>query len=85
MAAGGILVPPTSSPLVCSTGGMKTSTKNLVIGIIVLILAIVVASWIVNIALSFLAVAIKFLLIAVVALVLIGVGWVWWARVRARD
>ncbi|AWB85994.1 hypothetical protein [Mycetocola zhujimingii] len=61
---------------------MKTSTKNLLIGIVVVILAVVVASWIVNIALAFLAAAIKFALIALVAVVLLIVVGVWWARTR---
>ena len=64
---------------------MKTSTKNLLIGIVVVILALVVASWIVNVALAFLAAAIKFVLIAAVALVLLAVGGLWWARVRGRE
>ncbi|MCP2031906.1 uncharacterized protein YacL [Okibacterium sp. HSC-33S16] len=61
---------------------MKTSTKNLLIGIVVVILAVVVASWIVNIALTFLAVAIKFALVALVAVVLLVVVGIWWARTR---
>ena len=61
---------------------MKTSTKNLLIGIIVVILAVVVASWIVNFALSFIAVAFKFALVALVAIVLLIVVGIWWARSR---
>jgi hypothetical protein len=64
---------------------MRTSTKTLVVGIVVVILALVVATWIVNVALAFLAAAIKFGLIAVVALVLIVVVGVWWSRVRGRE
>lgn len=64
---------------------MKSSTKTLLIGIVVVILAVIVASWIVNIALAFLAAAIKFVLIAGVAVVLIAVAWVWWSRARADD
>ena len=64
---------------------MKTSTKNLLIGIVVVILALIVASWIVNVALAFLAATIKFVLIAAVALVLLAVGGLWWARVRGRE
>ena len=64
---------------------MKTSTKTLVVGIVVVILALVVATWIVNVALAFLAAAIKFVLIAAVALVLIAVVGVWWSRVRGRE
>ncbi|MET0480091.1 MAG: hypothetical protein ABWZ69_01915 [Mycetocola sp.] len=64
---------------------MKTSTKNLLIGVVVVILAILVASLIVNFALAVLAAAFKFALIAVVALVLLAVGWIWWARIRSRD
>jgi uncharacterized protein YacL len=69
----------------CSTGPMKTSTKNLLFGILALVVAVIVASVIVNVALTFLAAAIKFALIALVALLLLGVGWVSWARVRSRD
>jgi uncharacterized protein YacL len=69
----------------CSTGPMKTSTKNLLFGILALVVAVIVASVIVNVALTFLAAAIKFALIALVALLLLGVGWVWWARIRSRD
>ena len=61
---------------------MKTSTKNLLIGVIVVILAVVVASFIVNIALTFLAAAFKFTLIALVAVVLLVVVGIWWARTR---
>ncbi len=61
---------------------MKTSTKNLLIGIVVVILAVVVASWIVNFALSFIAVAFKFALVALVAIVLLIVVGIWWARSR---
>jgi hypothetical protein len=68
--------------LVCSTGDMKTARKNLLVGILVLVIAMVIAWAIVNIALAFLAAAIKFVLIAAVALVLLAVGWAWWARVR---
>lgn len=64
---------------------MKSSTKTLLIGIVVVILAVIVASWIVNIALAFLAAAIKFVLIAGVALVLVVVAWVWWSRARADE
>jgi uncharacterized protein YacL len=68
--------------LLWSTGCMKTSTKNLLIGIVVVVLAVVVASWIVNIALTFLAVAFKFALVALVAVVLLVFVGIWWARTR---
>ncbi|MFU8945853.1 hypothetical protein ACLRGF_03880 [Mycetocola zhadangensis] len=61
---------------------MKTSTKNLLLGIVVVVLAVVVASWIVNIALTFLAVAFKFALVALVAVVLLVFVGIWWARSR---
>ena len=64
---------------------MKSSTKTLIIGIVVVILAVIVASWIVNIALAFLGAVIKFVLIAGVALVLIVAAWAWWSRSRAND
>jgi hypothetical protein len=64
---------------------MKTSTKNLLLGILAVVIAVFVASWIVNLALAFLAAAIKFVLIAGVAIVLLAIGWVWWARSRSRD
>jgi uncharacterized protein YacL len=64
---------------------MKTSTKNIIFGVLALVIAVMIASVLVNVALTFLAAALKFALIAVVALVLLGVGWVWWARIRSRN
>jgi uncharacterized integral membrane protein len=64
---------------------MKTSTKNLIVGILLVLVAVFLASVIVNVALTFLAAAFKLVLIAGVALVLVAVGWVWWARIRSRD
>lgn len=64
---------------------MKSSTKTLIIGIVVVVLAVIVASWIVNIALAFLGALIKFVLIAGVAVVLIVAAWAWWSRSRAND
>ncbi|MET0933544.1 MAG: hypothetical protein ABWX56_07515 [Mycetocola sp.] len=64
---------------------MKTSTKNLLFGVLAVVVALVIASVIVNLALSFLAVVIKFVLIAGVALALLAVAWVWWAANRSRD
>ncbi|SFN75081.1 hypothetical protein [Mycetocola miduiensis] len=61
---------------------MKTSTKNLLIGIVVVIVAVFLASVIVNVALAFLAAAFKLALIAFVALVLIAIGWAWLKRTR---
>lgn len=64
---------------------MKTSTKSLLIGIGVVVLAVIVASWVVNIALAALAAIIKVALIVGVAVVLLVVAWIWWARARAND
>lgn len=63
---------------------MKTSTKNLLFGVLAVVVALVIASVIVNVALSFLAAVIKLVLIAGVAVVLLIVAWTWWAR-RSRD
>lgn len=64
---------------------MKTSTKNLLLGVLAVVVAVLIASVIVNLALSFLAAVIKFVLIAGVAVVLLAVAWTWWARSRSRD
>jgi hypothetical protein len=46
---------------------------------------VIVASWIVNVALTFLAAIFKFSLVLIVAVVLIVIFGIWWARARRRD